>query len=306
VISVFADYAGEIKNNKERVIVLATLIASDTQIGKINRYCGDLKDTVAQWDVDTSQEQFEFKTYEILQGSGIWRGLSEAKRFKVAKKLRRAIWDSGVHFAMVLVDKNDGGLEGIARFNEFVRSMRDKTLTIIDEEQKQVVQEWLDKKLPEKKGLGRLGTMTGLLFGLTTGLIHAKNLGDSAGVIIDDQFVKEVGAWEVIFLAQEVSWPLISTLKLFHGWPRNNQPNWYLGSTLDTTDSRDSYGIQLADFIAYTTRRINEKAGSIADQLSVVSDCLAFRLGDYQGIHLITSYKVRHGPTYPRKIKRRW
>jgi len=302
MISVFADYAGHVKDSKERVIVLATLIASDTQVEQINRYYSDLKDKVAGWDVDTSHEQFEFKTYEILQGSGIWRKLGEDKRIKVAKALRRAIWDSGLHFAMVLINKEDGGLRGIAKFDEFIGSTRDQTLVTISEEVKHNLGS-LITKLPEKKGLGPLGNMTGLLFGLTTGLMHEKGLRDSAKLIMDDQFVKQIGAWELIFSTHEISWPLIGKLGLFPRWPKNNQPGWHLGSTLDPIDSRDSYGVQLADFIAYTTRRINEKPLSLADQVSVTNEYLVFPLTDYQGIYFVTSYGPQRRRTYPRKTK---
>jgi len=304
MISVFADYAGEVKDSNQQVVVLATLIASDTQIEQINRHCSDLKNRVAEWGVNTSQEQFEFKTYEILQGSGIWRTLGEDNRIKVAKKLRRVIWDSGLHFAMVLINKEDGGLRGIAKFDEFVGSMRDQTLATMNEKEKHNLGS-LITKLAGKKGLGSLGNMTGLLFGLTTGLMHEKGLRNSAKLIMDDQFVKQIGAWELIFFTHEISWPLIGKLGLFPHWPKNDQPGWHLGSTLDPVDSRASYGVQLADFIAYVTRRINEKPSSLADQLSVTNEYPVFHLGDYQGIYFVTSYGPRRRRTYPKKTKRR-
>jgi len=304
MISIFADYAGDVKDSKQRVVVLATLIASDTQIEQINRYCSDLKNKVAGWDVDTSHEQFEFKTYEILQGSGLWRKLGEDKRIKVAKALRRVIWDSGLHFAVVLINKEDGGLRGIDEFDKSVGSMTDQTLATISEEKKHSL-ESLITKLLEKKGLGPLGNMTGLLFGLTTGLMHEKGLRDSAKLIMDDQFVKQIGAWELIFLIHEISWPLIGKLGLFPHWPKNNQPGWHLGDTLDPIDSRDSYGVQLADFVAYTTRRINEKPSSLADGVSVINEYPVFPVGDYEGIYFVTSFAPRPRRTYPKKTKRR-
>ena len=305
MISVFADYAGDIKDSKQRVVVLATLIASETQVEQINRCCSDLKDRVTEWDVDTSHEQFEFKTYEILQGSGIWRKLDKDRRIKVAKKLRRVIWNSELHFAMVLIDKDGGGLQGIAKFDEFVVSKRNQTLATASEEEKRNLGS-LITKTAENKGLGPLGNMTGLLFGLTTGLMHEKNFRDGATVIMDNQFVTQIGAWELIFQTSEISWPLISKSGLFSRWPKDNQPGWHLGTTLDEVDSRDSYGVQLADFIAYVTRRINEKPlRSLADQVSVTNDYPIFPLGDYRGIHFITSYGPRPKRTYPRKTKRR-
>lgn len=303
MISVFADYAGDIKNNSERVVVLATLTASDTQVEQIKTSCDHLRNRVREWGVDTSHERFEFKGYDIVQGSGIWRELSGDKRIEVGRALKRTIRDSGLYFAMVLISKDDGGLKGIAEFSRLVDSIREDAMATMSEEKKHDV-ELLNARLP-KKGLGPLGNMAGLLFGLTTGLMHSKGLRDSAKLTIDDQFVRQIEVWELIFQIQEISWPLVAALGLFPRWPKNSQPGWHLGNTLDEVNSCDSYGVQLADFIAYTTRRINEKPSSLADQLSIVDDCPPIRLADHPGIYLITSHKPQRRHTYPRKKRRR-
>lgn len=303
MMSIFADSAGTVSDNKERVVVLATLAASDAQIGQIDERCNRLKNKVAEWGVYTSHKKFEFHAHEILQGSGIWRSLGEDKRIEVVKALRRVILGPKLHFAMVLIDKLDGGLQGIAKFSKDTDHIRDQVLANLSDEERHGL-ESLIKKLPKKKGFGQLGDITGLLFGLTTGLIHSEGFRGSAKLIVDKQFVKQVEGWELVFQIQERSWPMVAKLGLFSLWPKNNQPDWHLGNTVDEIESHDSYGVQLADFVAYTTRRIREEPLGLARQVAVVDERFVVPFTGYKGIYLITSYRPRYRFTFRRKTKR--
>ena len=304
MMSIFADSAGTVSNTTERVVVLATLAASDTQIGQIDEFCNRLKNKVAEWGVDTSNKKFEFHAYEILQGSGIWRNLSEDKRIEIGKALKRVILGQKLHFAMVLIDKWDGGLQGIAQFSKYTDSIRNQVLANLSEEERHSM-ESLVKKLPKKKGVGQLGDITSLLFGLTTALLHSEGFRGSAKLIVDKQFVKQIEGWELVFQIQESSWPIAAKLGLFPLWPQNNQPDWHLGNTVDEIESHDSYGVQLADFIAYTTRRIREEPLGLARQVAVVNERSVVPFTDYNGIYLTISYNPHLRHTYPRKTKRR-
>jgi Protein of unknown function (DUF3800) len=302
--SIFADSAGTVSNTKERVIVFAALIASDSQIRQIDERCNRLKNKVAEWGVDTSYKKFEFHAYEIMQGSGIWRNLSEEKRIEVGKALRRAILIPKLHFAIVLIDKLDNGLQGIAKFSEDNDRIFTQVLANLREEERHGL-ESLIKKLPKKKGFGRLGDITGVLFGLTSGLMHAEGFRGSAKLIVDRQFIKQVEGWELVFRIYERSWPIVAKLGLLPFWPQNNQPDWHLGNTIDEIESYDSYGVQLADFITYMTRRIREEPLGLARQLAVANEHFEVPFTGYRGIYLITSYRPRRKFIYRREIKRR-
>lgn len=301
--SVFADSAGTIGNPKEQVVVLATLVASDAQVEQINERCHHLKNEVAEWGIDTSYKRFEFHTCEILQGSQIWRSLSEHRRIALGKALRQVILSLKLHFAMVLIDKRYGGLQGIIKFNEHINFTREQVLAYMGEEERHGL-ELLIKNLPEKKGFGKIGDITGLLFGLTTGLMHSEGFKDDAKLIVDEQFVKQVAGWKLLFQIQTKTWPVIGKLGLFPLWPKNDQPGWHLGNTVEEVKSHESYGVQLSDFIAYTTKRIREQPLSSSRQIAVVDERYIVPFTDYKGIYLITSYRPRRKFTYRRKLKR--
>mgnify|MGYP001095878944 CR=1 FL=1 len=303
MMSVFADSAGTIRNTRERVVALATLVASDAQVEQINERFTRLKNRVAEWGIDTTRGKFEFHSYEILQGSGMWRSLSEDRRIAVGKALKETVLSTKLHFAMVLIDKRDGGLQGVDKFNEYTDSTRDSVLAYVGDEERRGL-ELLIKKLPKKKGFGKLGGITGLLFGLTTGLMHSEGFRDDAKLIVDEQFVKQVPGWELLFQIQAKGWPAIAKLGLFPLWPKNDQPGWHLGNTVEELKSHESYGVQLADFIAYTTKRIREQPLSLTRQIAVVNERYIVPFTGYKGIYLITSYRPRYKSIYRRKLKR--
>jgi len=301
--SIFADSAGTVSNTKERAIVFAALVASDAQTEQIDESCKRLKNRVAEWGVDTTHEKFEFHTHEILQGSGIWRSLSEDKRIDVGRALRGAISGADLVFAMVLIDKLEGGLQGIADFSDDTDSIRQRVLADLSEEERHSLESVIEK-LPKRKGFGRLGDITGLLFGLTTGLMHLEGFRGTAKLIVDRQFVKQVEGWELVFQIQERSWPTVTKLGLFPVWPKDNQPDWHLGNTIDEVDSYERYGIQLADFIAYTTRRIREAPLGVARQVAIIDERFLVHFTGYRGIYLITSYRPRYRFAFHRTPRR--
>jgi len=304
MMSVFADSAGTVSNPKEQVIVFTTLAASDAQVGQIDEHCNRLKHKVVEWGVNTSHEKFEFHAHEILQGSGIWRNLSEERRIEVCDALRQVILGLKLHFAVVLIDKLDGGLRGLAKLSQDTHTMRNQVLANLSEEERHIL-ESLIEKLPKKKGFGQLGDITGSLFGITTGLLHLEGFRGSAKLIVDRQFVKQVEGWELVFQIQKRSWPIVAKLGFFLLWPKNNQPDWHLGDTVDEAESYESYGVQLADFLAYTTRHSREELSGLAQQVAVVNERLIVPFTGYNGIYLTTSYKPQPRRTYPKKTKRR-
>lgn len=222
----------------------------------------------------------------------------------MGKALRQAILSPKLHFAMVLIDKWDSGLQGITKFNEYTNSTREQVLAYMGEEEKHGL-ELLIKKLRKRRGFGKLGNITGLLFGLTTGLMHSEGFRGDAKLIIDEQFVKQIPGWKLLFQIQAAGWPIVSKLGLFPGWPRNDQPDWHLGNTVEEMKSHESYGVQLADFIAYTTRRFREEPFGLARQVALVDEHLMLPFTGYKGIYLITSHKPSHKFIYRRRIKQR-
>ena len=67
----------------------------------------------------------------------------------------------------------------------------------MSEEEKKRVELVIPPRLLNK-GLGQLGELTGALFGLTVGLMDQLDMKEEAQVIADEQFVKQIGGWNLI------------------------------------------------------------------------------------------------------------
>lgn len=287
---IFSDSAGTLKNSEDPVIVLATLVVSESQLESINKKFISLKSRVAGWGIDTTQPEFEFHTSDIFRGSGIWRNLGEDKKMEIAKALRATL-TSKMHFAMVVIHKGYGGARALGRFHRFTKLGREEALSLLPEEQKN--QLWsVVQELHKELGFGPLGDATGLLFGLTTGLMHWEGIRGEAKVTIDNQFVKQVEGWELLFKINAAGWPELAKRKLFPLWPKDNQPDWHLGSTIYPEESYRSYGLQMIDFIAYTTKRIRRDPFAREHSVAVVNEHDFFQFYDYRGIDLVVSHKA--------------
>lgn len=255
MIFVFADESGGLDDKQNRFLILSTLIASNEQKKEIDSRCERLKNSVTD-------------------------GL-------------RKIITPKLFFAMVVIDKNQSGGKNIREIDKYINQLSEKLKPIISYERREQL-EILIQKLPSQKGFGALGYLTSLLFGVTSGLIHEVGLIGPAKVVVDRQFVKQRPGWDLIFNLNAEYWPIIAELGVFPLWPSNNQPQWHLGTNITEVDSHNSYGVQLADFIAYVTRRNCENlADHEARRVAIINEkCSRVPFVDYKGISLLASYKI--------------
>ena len=202
---------------------------------------------------------------------------------------------------MVLVDKEQSGKRGMEEFSQWLDQIREKAQSLMPDEKKQHL-EMLIQKLRSRRGFGALVYLTALLFGLTTGLIHDEGFDGTAEVEVDREFVKQREGWDLIFGLLAKWWPTVAELGVFPLWPKENQPQWHLGSTVTEVDSTDSYGVQLADFIAYVTRRNCENPADLnARRVAIINQkCDQVPFAGYKGISLVVSHKLL-GRAAPRR-----
>lgn len=283
--SVFADIAGDLDDDKQRVVTLATLIVSKLQFRWIAGRFTRLKRKAKEWGIDTEQQGFEFHTDSIFQGRRKWRYVTQEKRMVILKELR-AIATPTRNFAMVVINKDGGGKRSLDRFHEYVNYRREEILAILSKERKHQL-ETLLRQIQNKKGFGALGDMTALLFGLTTGLMHWGGVSGQAKTIVDEQFVRQIEGWDLLFQLNMLGWPEVARLGLVPMWPKDNQPDWHLGDAIDPKESCDEYGLQLVDFIAYTTNGVRRNPLGKVGSLAVIGFEDFHEFNDYHGIELV-------------------
>jgi len=76
----------------------------------------------------------------------------------------------------------------------------------------------------------------------------------------------------------------------FPGWLKANQPDWHFSSDIDEVESYSSYGVQMADFLAYTTMRLSQYSPyDLANRVAVITQDFLHPLPGYQGIFIATS-----------------
>lgn len=288
---VFADSAGTLRNSEDPVIVLATLVVSESEFEAINGDFISLKNKVARWGINTGQPKFEFHTSDIFQGSKDWRRLSEVQRMEVLKDLKATLTPR-MPFAMVVIHKDYGGKRALDRFHKSIKPIRKEVLSLLSEDLKNELESRVQQP-HKKKGFGPLGEVTGLLFGLTTSLMHWENIRCEAEVTIDEQFVKQVEGWELLFMINAVGWPELAKRNLFELWPKGDQPDWHLGCAIHPEESYKRYGLQMVDFIAYTTKLIRRNPlMRERHSIGVVANHDFVPFCNYRGIDLVVSHRT--------------
>lgn len=300
---VFADYAGDINDEKQRLVVLVALIVSDEQLTqRIIPRCSRLKDYVASWGINVNRSDFEFHTVRIFNNGREWRGISEDQKHDVLQRLGQIIANKraaqiritpGVHFAFVVIDKDKGGMQGLYQFSKDLHEYESKVLTLLPDKERNAFETFVTS-VSGRKGPGPLSGITGLLFGLTTGLMHWEGLKDDAETVVDKQFLKGVKGWKLVFQMLAAAWPVAKPRSFFPRWPKANQPDWHLGKTLKEEESYSSYGLQLADFLAYTTMRSFVRGPyDLANRVAILHEDKFVSFEGYKGILLAVSSKSR-------------
>jgi len=293
---VFADGSGEITDIAQRRVVLATLIAKEEQKAEIDKRLNRFKHEVSNWGVNTSKTEFEFHTHDICRQEPPWDILNGKQLMEVLRRLNQNIIYTEeryrktpkLRFALVLIDKERGGEQGINEYSEDLKKYREKALELMSSEQGQSLENLFCDQGKEKNE-DKLSDMLSLLFGLTTGLMHYEGFKGNASVIVDRDFLRPTELWEPTFKLLSMGWE--STKGLFPLWPKTKQPAWHLGDHYEVVDSYKSYGVQLADFVAYTTSRMLNDPFDRVSRFAVVRNDDFLPFSQYKGISLAASHK---------------
>ncbi|MGD9115874.1 MAG: DUF3800 domain-containing protein [Dehalococcoidia bacterium] len=310
---VFADESGKLSDPNEDLVILTALIIYGTKTAQVSAHFDHLKNLVAKWGIDTDDPKFEFHSEEIFNRRERWRNLSDEKIERLAKFLRNSVRVPGLSFVVVLIDKRKRGFDS---FLQLIKHSYKEMLSNFTEDQLARYNRLLAEH-GIRKGIGETGQAASLLFGLTTALMHWEGFKGETKVIPDDQFLNGIEAWQFIYAVNsvffDVLWsilqPELEKEPTLPKWSKKDPPKWHLGSTVDPADSREYFGLQLADFIAYTSRKVSESGGDIASRYALLGDrdfvSIPFRNSD--GVKVIVSSKPRiRTRVIPFAAKKRW
>jgi len=271
---VYADSSGQIDYSQDKAVVLATIAASESQVAEFTKRMEMLRKVAADLGVDSYRADFEFHTYELFNGIGDWRGVSEKDRLRVLSKIREIIQNTKVPYAVVVIQKPGtvGGQSSYKEFDHDVKEHKEETLTKWQGGERQSWEQRVPNDM-KRKGFGPLKHFTGVLFGYTNALMHRVGLVGETKVIVDEQFLKQAGGWDLLFQMLQSDLPervlAETTICKFLKWPHST---WQL-KDLTQEKSHSCYGIQLADFVAHTTWRLQQKPSDrSAAQIALVNN----------------------------------
>lgn len=251
--SVFVDSSGDIKDKFSRIIAYASLIVSDSTMGSVEKRYLELIEQVGDRDL-CSNPAFEFHTIDMVTGSRLWRGVKKVIRMRLLKEMRSIILELKIPFVVLLINKDEAGIKSTKRFTKMVNEAG----SIISIRKKGELGDRLKKEVPgiNINLLKRqpLTNMIALFFGLTVALVNNNRIGKST-VKADQNLVIQKDLWKAIFLLFRTGyWQEFVKSGAMFTWPADEPPQWLLTDEIEIVDSVDEFGIQLADFIAYTTR----------------------------------------------------
>ena len=308
---VFADESGKLSDPNTNIVTLTSLIIYGARMSSINAHFNHAKSIVSNWGINTEHPNFEFHASDIFNHRNIWRQLNDQQTSAVARLLMNSIKETRLSFVIVKIDKRE---KGFSEYQQYVNNIQKQIVASIPTDAKFAVETFL-KQSGVTRGIGGMGSIIGLLFGLTTALMHWEKYYGKAEVILDDQFLKGIEAWQQIYSIFHTGFSLlwdsleskVTDKSGFPVWPRNNPPKWYLGNSFQQKGSHLHFGLQLADFLAYTSSHISDTSNSLASDYSLIGiqDLVPLQFADSAGIWATTSSKKRF-PKLPIKFALSW
>jgi len=290
---VYADSAGTLADSQEDVVVLTSLICYEPTVRQVSARYDHLKKTVARWGVDVQSTDFEFHAYEVFSRRKQWRGLSHEQVARIGEMLRKAITEPRLSYVMVKVDKNKNGLSGLRLYHDFIVRTREEAVSQIPDDVKTDIGDEL-KRRHITRGFGRMADLSALLLGATSSLMHREGFKGSATLIVDEQFLMALPAWSIVFEANNLMWPLLHQSNAFRELQGSQRaPKWHLGEEVHSEESHRHFGLQLADFIAYTVKRSQKLPVDLATHVMLQRDEDFVPFEDYPGMFLTTSARRR-------------
>jgi hypothetical protein len=249
--SIFADCSGDIRNQDDRVIVYAALLADEQLIKKQTEQQAVLLDFLQKRGL-VKNCSFEINTHDIVKRSGIWRQIRDDAVTKTLHGLKKIIVQSRVPFIVLLVNRDEGGVSTLQKMQEEAKLMVHGSEQAVEEIIKQEVPEIDVQQLKAESLIVALA----LLFGLCNGLMDKLKMIGKAIPVVDKQFFRQTDFWEGAFALMRVNWQPIVSPGAFFTWRKKDKLEWYISDEVKEVDSQECFGVQLADFLAYTTRAL--------------------------------------------------
>jgi hypothetical protein len=231
---VFLDESGKIYNLGDPAPTLAAVFIPDEVLDGVRDDFAKLEESAKHWGADTDDPKFEFCARRLLSTTDSNRD----------------------YFARVSSEHADKILKKMALI---IARHRLLTLTTcFNRPQADRSAESVFNGVPG--GYDRKVCLPGLFFGLVAGMCAKEDL--DAVVVADKDFIQG-SFWHDALRATREAWPHLKGKGLFSTWAKYGEPEWRLSGDIETCESFQEYGIQLADLLANTIRRVKRRTWKI-------------------------------------------
>jgi len=240
--------------------VLAAVIISDRVRIEVDRRINLIVNCLRKCGLQFWQN-FEFHAYEIFQREGHWSQITatERKPEKIMREIRRILQELFLPTIVIVVDTRVRNIELIC--SDLTKKRQGLETSLVDNQTRDDVTDFFgtskigpdkQKVLPEP-----LGELTSLLLGLSNGMIYERKLFDEpTSVRLDRKFVNDLDMLEKALSGLvQFGEALMDKASVVVPFRKGYHPKWYISKDIQMMESYDDYGLQLADYVAYTTRR---------------------------------------------------
>lgn len=315
--SVFMDDSGKLVDANQRVVVLSALVATEPQIAEIDetlevlrrRVCEDKAITQLNRRQDFEAPTFEFHATDIYQGERLWQGVPCELRILVLRRLRKTILDLRLPLVVILADKDKGATYGFQALSQYISPLKDfANLRLAENPCAKQDWEAYAKQMPQK-GVGDFDALIALLLGVTSAFLDLEGFKGNARVVPDDDLFKAVPAWQDILDCVEKHWPDSAQRYQIPGWPRDFKlSGWHLDPQVIPQKSHQNHGVQLADYLAYTTGRYWRLPNELPKNTYVLRDADFRQFLSYRGIWVALSGPVANAKLSPatKQVTKPW
>lgn len=283
---IFSDYAGTITNKKERSVVFTAVLCSNNKKREIDDHCSNIMDNIYDYCNDTNTRPIEFHSSEIFspRKDSYWRSLPPEIRLQTAERIKNVIRAHNLPYAIVYIDKDKGGVSDIEKYNNFLKERINSELSKVPKAEMNQAAITL-VKLFGSKGFGPLAHCYYMLFALSSGILDYYGHYVEAQLVTDEQFMKNIKNWNGFFTLCKTAWPFIKANYNFPNWPKGKKPDWRINEKVMERNSCEEFGIQLADYLAYTLMRAKYR-GFDAKRFCVIEPRDLVQFDEYNGIFL--------------------
>jgi len=224
---IYVDESGKIYRPQEQLPTLAAVFITNRQSPLIQGDFALLRESAHRWGANIEDPEFEFSTRRILAQRDYFEGISRPHAIKLLRKIANIITRNRVITLTVCFNQPEAGRSLGPAFS-FVQT---------------------EENIPDR--------FAGLFFGLIVG-ICAKY--DFEAMIVADKDFLHGPYWPHALEFTHDAWPLLRGKGLFKTWEKFGEPEWNIGNTINTGESYQEVGIQIADLLANTIRRKKRSA----------------------------------------------